>query len=248
MAGLLSVCVYIYAMTLMGDRPHSRLEKTGNYAYALALLVVPIYAALYLSALLAEQVALSHLAWAAPAVSAGLGVGWLTLSQLIAWRIRGRLGERDRIAKIEQLARQEVESLQQSCDLFASDHYDLSVIEAWRALEARLRQALLSRRIVVHVETPQAVLHAAVRAGILREPSLSLVEELKRNWLVALSTEPLTRDAATAALSIVRHLLAITPVKEWAPAPRDKSSGSAPDPRRTGSPTPRVADAVRGNA
>ena len=65
-SGLLSLCVYLYAVTLLNDHPHSWCERTGNSTYALAILVVPIYAGLYLSAKLADQVAVSHVAWAAP--------------------------------------------------------------------------------------------------------------------------------------------------------------------------------------
>ncbi len=141
-AGLLSLCVYLYAVTLLNDRPHAWCERTGNSTYALAILVLPIYAGLFLSAKLADQVAVSHVAWAAPVVALGLGVGWVTLSQLVAWRIRLRLGEQDRASRMALMAKQEVESLNQARELFDGGHYDLSVVEAWRALEARLRQVL----------------------------------------------------------------------------------------------------------
>ena len=98
-SGLLSLCVYLYAVTLLNDHPHSWCERTGNSTYALAILVVPIYAGLYLSAKLAEQVAVSHVAWAAPLVAVGLGAGWIVLSQMVAWRIRRRLGEQDRVVQ-----------------------------------------------------------------------------------------------------------------------------------------------------
>ena len=221
-AGLLSLCVYLYAVTLLNDRPHSWCERTGNSAYALAVLVVPIYAGLYLSARLADRVAVSHVAWAAPVVALGLGVGWIALSQLVAWRIHRRLGEQDRVSKMAQLAQQEMESLNRARELFDSNHYDLSVIEAWRALEARLRQVLLNRGVVTDTKDPQAVIRVATKKGILREPTLGLIAVLKRHWTVAVSTEPLARDAANESLSAVRHILAVTPVKEptTLPSPR----------------------------
>jgi hypothetical protein len=222
-AGLLSLCVYLYAVTLLNDRPHSWCERTGNSTYALAILVVPIYAGLFLSAKLADQVAVSHVAWAAPAVAVGLGLGWVALSQLVAWRIGRRLGEEDRAARISQLAAQEVKSLNQAREMFDGGHYDLSVVEAWRALEARLRQALLSRRIDARAAGHEAVIHAAIRKGILKEPALGVVWELKRHWLVAVSTEPLTREAAVESLSAVRHILSVIPVKEPAHAVKTPS-------------------------
>ncbi len=212
-SGLLSLCVYLYAVTLLNDRPHSWCEQTGNSTYALAILIVPIYAGLYVSAMLAEQVAVSHVAWAAPAVALGLGAGWVAFSQLIAWRIRHRLGEQDRVSKMAQLANQEIESLNRARELFDSQHYDLCVVESWRALEARLRQVLLNRGIVTDPANSQDVIHVAVKKGILKEPTLGVVAELKRHWMVAVSTEPLSRDAANESLSAVRHVLSIIPVK-----------------------------------
>jgi HEPN domain-containing protein len=141
------------------------------------------------------------------------------LSQLVAWRIRRGLGEQDRASRIAQLARQEVESLNQARELFDGGHYDLSVVEAWRALEARLRQVLLSRRIEAKAGGAEAVIHAAVRKGILKEPALGVVAALKRHWTVAVSTEPLSREAAVESLSAVRHVLSVTPVKEPAQVP-----------------------------
>src|ERR1700722_1908558 len=157
-AGLLSLCVYLYAVTLLSERPHSWCERTGNSAYALAVLVAPVYAGLYVSAKLADRVALSHVAWAAPAVAVGLGIGWVALSQLLAWRIRRRLGERDRASKLEQLAKQEAVSLEQARALFVGEHFDLCVVEAWRALEARLRQALLIRRVTARADDQLGVI------------------------------------------------------------------------------------------
>jgi hypothetical protein len=223
-AGLLSLCVYLYAVTLLNDRPHSWCERTGNSTYALAILVLPVYAGLFLSAKLADQVAVSHVAWAAPAVAFGLGVGWVALSQLVAWRIRRQLGEQDRASRIAQLAKQEVESLNQARELFDGGHYDLSVVEGWRALEARLRQVLLSRRIETRAGGPEMVIHVAIRKGILKEPTRGVVAELRRHWTVAVSTEPLTREAAVESLSAVRHVLSVIPVKEPVPVPAPGSA------------------------
>jgi len=209
-SGLLGLCVYLYAVTLLNDHPHSWFERTGNGTYALAILVGPIYAGLYLSAL-------------------GMGAGWVILSQVIAWRIRRRLGERDRASKMEQLAKQEADSLDQARQLFASDHYDLCVVEAWRALEARLRQALLSRRVMSRADDPQAVIRDATRKGLLKEPTLSVVAELKRHWAVAVSTEPLPREVAVEVLGAVRYILSILPAREPAPLPTGPIPRHEPD-------------------
>jgi HEPN domain-containing protein len=213
-AGLLSLCVYCYAVALLGDRPHSWFERTGNHAYAIAVLIVPVYGGLYLSAKLADRVALSHVAWAAPMVAVGLGFGWVALSQIVAWRIRRRLGQRDRLSKIAELSKHEHESLHRARSLFDHEHYDLSVIEAWRALEARLRQALLHRGILSRMDDAERVVHVATRKGVLKEPTLGVVAEVRRHWMVALSVEPLSREAASSSISAVRHVLSVIPAEE----------------------------------
>lgn len=208
LAGLLAFTVYCYAIALVSERVHGFMERLGNYSYALSILVLPLYAALYGSHLLAVRFEESSLHWAPTAVAAGLGVLWLVVSQLLAWLFRGRLGQEDRTSKIRQLSEQEIAALNHARELFLSDHYDLAVIEAWKAIEARLRRVLLARGSTRRTDTPEALIEAAVRAGLLREPSVTLLQELRKQWRVAISFEPLSREAAEAALLAARNVLA----------------------------------------
>lgn len=208
--------MYCFGLTLVSERPHSWLEKLGNYSYALAVMVLPLYGGLYLSSLLADQVGQSHLAWAAPTVALGLGVAWFALSQLFAWLLRGRLGRQDDATKLEQLAKQEVTYVNDAQELFENEHYDMSVMEIWRAVEARLRRVLLSRGKAPRQANPEMLIRAAHRAGIISEPALRLLKELRQQWNIAISTEPLTKEAANAALSAARHILATIPVNDLA--------------------------------
>jgi hypothetical protein len=213
-AGALAFTAYCYAMALLSEKPASRMEKLGNYSYAFAIGIPPLYGALYLSSLLADAVGETHLAWAAPAVALGLAVLWLLVWQLLAWRVRSRLGDRDRTAKIEQLTQHEIEALNRARELFDLHHYDLSVIEAWKAIEARLRRVLLLRGISRPADTPQAMIDAATRAGILRAGNLEMLKDLRKQWNIAISTEPLTSEAADAALGAARHILSTIPIDD----------------------------------
>jgi hypothetical protein len=220
-AGLLSLSVYCFGLTLVSERVHAGMERLGNYFYALAVMVIPLIAGLYLSGLLADRVGQSHLAWAAPGLALGLGIGWLLLSQLLAWLVRGRLGQQDQNVKLEQLAKQEITSVNRARELFDGEHYDLSFIEAWRALESRLRRVLLMRGVSLDNAGPEQIIQAVKRARILRESNLALLREMKDHWHVAMSSEPLGRDAAQAALRDVRYLLSIIPL--------DKSTSNSED-------------------
>jgi hypothetical protein len=216
LAGFLALCVYCYGLTLVSERPHSWLERLGNYSYGLAVMVLPFFGGLYLASLLAEELGQSHLAWAAPGAALVIGVGWFVLGQMFALLLRGRLGKQDQNAKAEQLARQEMVSLGHARELFDQGHYDLSAIETWRAVDARLQRALLARGIKLRQATPEASIHAAKRAALIGPSTLALLEQLKRYWQIAVSTEPLTREAAESALSAGRNILSTIPLEDRA--------------------------------
>jgi hypothetical protein len=216
LAGLLALCVYCYGVTLIGDRPHSWLERLGNYSYALAIIVLPLYGGLYVSSLVADLVGQSHVAWAAPAVALGLGVGWFVLSQFLALVLRGRLGRQDRKKKIEDLAKREVAALSHARELFLGELYDLAVIEAWKGVETRMQRVLLVRGRAPRSMRPEAIIALAARRGIVSGPELGLLKELKQHWDVAVSSEPLSREAADKALGAARHVLSTIPLENAA--------------------------------
>jgi HEPN domain-containing protein len=217
-AGLLALAVYCYAIEMLSERPSSLVEKVGNYSYAFGVLIFPLYGGLYLarlleewlerSRLLAEWLQPSQLAWVGPGAALALGIFWLGFSQVIAWRMRRSLGEQDRSAKVEQLAEQEIAALNRARELFASNHYDLSVIQAWKAIELRLRRVLLGRGVLRAGASPQTMIDAARKSSVLDSRHLELLEELRRQWNIAVSVEPLTREATDKALSAARDILA----------------------------------------
>src|SRR5262249_43827592 len=157
-------------------RPGSRMERAGNYIYAVSILVFPLYGGLYLSHLLeqwldesqlfADWLEKAHLAWVGPSLGLALGIFWLVMLQVIALMLRGRLVAQDRVAKLEQLAEQEITALNRASEMLSHEHYDLSVIEAWKALESRLRRALLLRGLMPGFDSADALVAVAVKKGI----------------------------------------------------------------------------------
>jgi prepilin signal peptidase PulO-like enzyme (type II secretory pathway) len=211
--GLLALAVYCYAMSLVSHRTSTLAEFSGNSAYALAVMVFPLYGGLYLSSLLADRVH-SQLAWAAPSVALGGGLFWFLLSQFVAFHMRRHLAEKDQTTLVKNLAEQEVEAVKHAQAMIAGDHYDLSVIETWRAVEARLRRILTARAVPLRNETPQAIIAAVIRRRLLDETQQKLLEELHREWNVAIGFVPVARQAAEKMLHIGRTLLAGLPADD----------------------------------
>jgi len=82
--------------------------------------------------------------------------------------------------------------------------------------ELRLRRALLLRGIARHFDNPRKLIDAVSHAGIVREPALGLLHDMRRQWGIAVSTEPLGKEAADAALNAARHVLATVAVEDAA--------------------------------
>jgi hypothetical protein len=222
--GFVAVAIYCYAVALMSERPASQMERLGNYAYALAVLIFPLYGMLYLShlaevelkesKLLSQWIDDENLKWLGPTVMGALALCWLALSQLVALKWRQRLADQDKAVKVDQLAEQEIQSLNRAHEMFQAHHYDLSVIEAWKALTARLRRVLLLRGLGGGQEAPEAMLNLALRKHILSGPAMDQVQELRHQWNIAVGTEPLTKEAAEKGLFATRNILATIAVSD----------------------------------
>jgi HEPN domain-containing protein len=215
--GLLALSVYFYATALLSERTSTRAERVGNYLYAIGILIFPLYGVFYLSSflegwlleskVLERWIPADRLSGAGPIAALALGIFWILASQLLAWRLRQRLGDQDYTAKVKQLAEEEIVALNKAREMEQGNHYDLAVIQAWKALEARLRQVFLLRGVALKNSDPQTMIARAGKAGILTGKSREQVEDLRRQWNIALSTEPLTRDSAEKALSAARDIL-----------------------------------------
>jgi hypothetical protein len=212
MAVLLGISVHCYALEMIRSRPFSLIERFGNSTFALAVLVLPSFGLGYgltaLGGFLAERFAIPHLAWATPASAVGLLAVWFVLAALL----RRRLMHQDQKAQLERLTETEAAALRRAQEMFDHDHYDLSVIEVWRALEARLRRALLLKSVRGQLDDWNALRDAAHQAGLLSKVPLTALDELRRHWQVAVSVEPLPRPAAESALATARSILATIPL------------------------------------
>ncbi len=212
MAALLGVAVHCFALEMIRSRPLSLVERLGNLCFALAVLVLPGFVLGYgLTALglsLAEYYHVPHLEWATPLASAGLIVVWLVLAVVL----RRRLSHQDRKARFEELTDVEGAALRRAQEMYDQAHYDLCVIEVWRALEARLRRALLLRSVRGQFDDWNRLRDAAHEAGLLAKVPLTALDELRRHWQVAVSVEPLPRQSAEQALATARSILATIPL------------------------------------
>jgi hypothetical protein len=212
MACLLAVSVHCFAFDMLRARPFSLVERLGNTAFGLAILTLPTFGVAFglteLGHVLAARYGLPQLEWAAPAVAAALGFLWVVLAVLI----RLRLGRQDRSHLFDTLTETESAALKRSQEMYDQGHYDLSVIEVWRALEARLRRSLLARHVHGPFDDWTNLRDAAHAAGLLAKVPLTALDNLRGTWRTAVGVEPVSREAAFEALGTAKSVLATIPL------------------------------------
>src|SRR5206468_3556580 len=153
---LFALTVWCYSVAFMSEKPSSWVERLGNTLYALAVMVLPLAGVIYLASFLAHQLGQEHLYWAVPAAA-------LVLALLAVVYLRKRLSDQDKSAKAAQLANQEILSLNRAGELFDNAHYDLAVIEGWKALCARLARVLELHGYTPDTNDPQGMIDKARR-------------------------------------------------------------------------------------
>jgi hypothetical protein len=190
LGGLLALTVYLYAIGFTTEHASAWAEKLGN---------------------LAETLGELHLYWIVPLVAGAFGL-------LLGGAFLVRLGQRDHSAKQADWNDLEISSLYRARALYEGGHYDLSVMETWKAIDARLHRILAARGITPPADNPAAMIKKSIRAGIIQEPVRAKLAELRHHWAVAMSHQPLSQQDAESALNNARDVLSMIPLGDHSAA------------------------------
>lgn len=165
---LLALSVYTYALDFLTHKPLTLIQKTGNVLYALSLLTPPLFLALWLLskitllvAILFQSDKVTNIAQMILSVFVGV------LLPIAVQKIKELLNSRDRESSIEALSSQEISFLSRAKEMLNSKHYDLAVVEAFRAFEATLHRVLLNHHLPIPMGSPMQVINFAFEEGIL---------------------------------------------------------------------------------
>lgn len=167
---LLALSVYTYAFDFLTQKPITVIQKAGNIFYALSLLTPPIFLALWLLSEIAILVTVifnseTITAFAQTILGAVIGL----LSNLATQKIKELLNNRDRESNLEDLSSKEISFLSRAKEMIKSNHYDLAIVESFRAFEAALHRVLLNRNLPIPMKSPMQVINFAFEQGILSE-------------------------------------------------------------------------------
>ena len=177
---LLGIAVYTYAIEFISDRPVTIAQRAGNIVYAIALLVPPLYGLLWITSWVAKlAVFISKSALAGTIANGLLGVVSGFLSALLSDFVRRKLNSKDREARVNQLSMEEVSHIDRASEMFQAGYYDLSVFEAFRAIESALRRTVVGRQISIRSRGFRDLLDASLKAKIVPQEIEGIIKEIR---------------------------------------------------------------------
>ncbi len=177
--GLLSLTVYVYALDFLVERPQSWLRKTGNVLYAVSLAIPLLVPVLWL----VNAIGSALLSTASTVVmSIGqsvLSIAGAVLGALFSWSTARRLGHTDEVAIELKLSTDEAGHIRRATEMLSAGHYDLAIVEAFRAVESAMLGALWRRGQSIRPGRPGDLVSAARQAEVLPTETLGLLVELR---------------------------------------------------------------------
>ncbi len=209
---LLGISVYFYAIALIGieNSFFDFTRKLGNLTYAFALFVPPIFFFLYAVSVITVLFTdlLKH-PFAANIIE-------ITFSALIgafaSFGIRTffkLFSKRDRSEKVQSFSKQESDLLTRSRKLLNEDYYDISVSEAWKAIEVALRKAFYNLGIQEKYISGSNLIQRAEKTKMISGLQAEDLEFIRKMRNDAVHTEVnISKDDAQKVIKISDKVIA----------------------------------------
>lgn len=209
---LLGISVYFYAIALIGieNSFFDFMRTLGNFTYALALFVIPIFLFLYvvsvINVLFMDRQ--EH-----PLVTMIIEITFSALIGAFATfgiRIFLRLfSKRDRSEKVQSFSKQESDLLTRSRKLLNEEYYDISVSEAWKAIEVALRKAFYNLGIQEKYISGSNLIQRAEKTKMISGLQAKDLEFIRKMRNDAVHTEVnISKDDAQKVIQISDKVIA----------------------------------------
>lgn len=146
-ASVFTLSVYSFGIQFITEKGFSVASKIGNTLYALAIIAPLIYLITAIAVAITNHFS-KHFASIPVNLITGIsGVLIGTVASRVAYTFQSLLAEREKNATTQQLEKEESLFMKRSQDLMRSKQYDLSVVEAFKAIEVSAKKALYERGI-----------------------------------------------------------------------------------------------------
>ena len=215
-AALLGLAVYIYGIDLITEKSVPSIKKVANVTYALAIFIPPLYLALFLVVQVALLIGwLVRSAGAVVAIVSILGAvaSVAGFALVVGSSAKGMIRRGIRSA-VDQVSGQETPVLPRAMSLFQEEHYDLVLVECFRAIELSIRKALTLASVTFRPVMAD-MLSKARKHGVTNQQVSEQIDRIRRYRNEAVhSGQPVARELAREILDITGRVLLFLEAQE----------------------------------
>jgi HEPN domain-containing protein len=210
LAATLALAVYLYAVNVVRERPFSLLQRAGHVTYAVGLSILPAYLLAWLGL---ELGAGASTILKSPAAQPFIGHLLASLggavAAVLAMALFSQLRTREKATVARLLGVEEAGHIVRARQMLGAGHHDLAVIEAYRAVEAALRRAIVESGASPTLSGPRQLIDQALKATLVAADAKPNLEGLRvaRNHAVH-STVLVQKEEAERIVSVAADVLA----------------------------------------
>lgn len=208
-AGFLGLAAYFFAMDLVGRRPNHYFQMLGNFAYAVAIMVPPIYFAMgligYIDYLIESY---TGSAQSGHNVSLVLTVFALIFAIWSFLKLGQQLRMQDKDSTVDQLGAEQAKSMAKANGLLEAGLYDLVLVECFRAIETALKKRVIAENVFPKQDGFSDLLETGVRLKVIGPSERDKIHDLRvvRNEVVH-ENRDMSRDEAERVIDSTRAVI-----------------------------------------
>lgn len=202
-----ALSVYAYGIQFLSEKRMQAASTIGNSLYALAMASPWLYGILFLVIFAAESLGeiITPLTINIFIGISGAIVGAAGLRAV--YLIQAKLSEKDQEAVATSLSRDESLFINRAMELLSAEHFDLSIIEAFRAIEASAKKALLEKGVSYHPNKWVTVVFQEKLLPTELSKALNTIWQARNK--AAHGAEPISKVQAYELVSVASRIVAV---------------------------------------
>lgn len=210
LSAALGMSVYCYGLHFLVERQKRTFTFLGDVLYAIAVVAPVAYLFLYFGVLVSKAASyILRLPAAKEFLSSGIGVIVGVLSSFLVRFVRESLARKERNAVATQLELEERTLLRRAEELLRLKHYDLVVVESYKAVEVAIRKALLRRGMETRIRPGMLWVDELQKSQLIDPKLLPALDSFRRfRNLAAHHIEPVSEQIAVESLATANKIIA----------------------------------------
>lgn len=199
---LLGISVYFYAITFVTERFLAFTQGVGNFFYASALVVIPLYFLIW------GGLNILHTIPSYKPNSVLVAIISSLFGTIVSAFVTRTLSRRDRDVAVKDLTTEELNHFDRAFEMLKTGYYDLVLLECYRAVETSLQRLFAAKQIYFNTRRPMEVVQIALKHKLISADVAGSIDHLRKLRNDAAHSEnPINRETAESAFNSAKFIL-----------------------------------------